>query len=501
MPGPVTQLRALLALRSQMARTPGLRLGILLAALFFGWLFVALLGSGERLEGPLLATAIQLAPAAFLGFGFLAIIAPLTAGGGAEVIAPDQLTAFPVRPSTQFLGGLALAPLNLVWVIQLLVMAAVTSYLTIDGSLLRGGLTSVFYIAAVTTAGQAIAWLVVGARQTRRGRRVVQAAGALLMITAVVVVRTGRGEALLDASPTRHVVTAILSGSVAIRQNWLITTGALAVLTAMAFLLGTRACRWALRRPSDAGLHRRTTSLRRRSAKGGPLRELVAVDRASVWRAPALRRGGLVLAILPGLIAAGAAVPWESMIVMPGLIAAGAGLLFGVNAFCLDGSGAVWLASLPHDPKLVARAKAIVLTETVLAAALLAVLAGSLRSPGDPTGAQVTAILASAIACSAVVVAGALKMSVRHPHRAELRGPRDAVAPPGALAAASARLALPAAFVGILLGAASNARLWWWPPLLALPILLLCVLSVMRTLRRYDDPFVRARIVQTVAAG
>ncbi|TAL19446.1 MAG: hypothetical protein EPN99_10360 [Frankiales bacterium] len=63
------------------------------------------------------------------------------------------------------------------------------------------------------------------------------------------------------------------------------------------------------------------------------------------------------------------------------------------------------------------------------------------------------------------------------------------------------RLALPTAFVGMLLGAASQADLWWWPPLLASPVILLCVLSVMRSLRRYDDPFVRARIVQTVAAG
>ena len=186
---------------------------------------------------------------------------------------------------------------------------------------------------------------------------------------------------------------------------------------------------------------------------------------------------------------------------LPGLVAAGAGLLFGVNAFCLDGSGAVWLASLPHDPRLVARAKAIVLAETVLAAAVVAAFAGSLRSPGAPTAAQVAAIAASVIACTALVVAGALKMSTKHPHRADLRGPRDAVAPPGALAIASARLALPAAFTGIILGSASQIGVWWWPPLLATPVFLLAVLSVIRSLRRYDDPFVRARIVQAVAAG
>ncbi|HWH33281.1 MAG TPA: hypothetical protein VNU01_11485, partial [Egibacteraceae bacterium] len=156
---------------------------------------------------------------------------------------------------------------------------------------------------------------------------------------------------------------------------------------------------------------------------------------------------------------------------------------------------------LPHPPELVAKAKTIVLTETVLAATVVAAVAGSLRSPGAPTASQLTAIVAAGLTCTAVVVAGSLKMSVRRPHRADLRGPRDAVAPPGALALASARLAIPTALVGIVLGGASQVELWWWPPLLAAPVLLLCVLSVMRSLRRYEDPFHRARIVQTVSSG
>ena len=497
----VAQLRALLTLRWQMARTPGLRVGIVLGALVLLWLLTLVLGSADALDAPTLATAIELAPAAYLGFGVLAVIAPLTAGGGNEVVPPDQLTPYPVRASTQFFGGLVLAPLNLVWVVQLLVLAALTAYLTIGGSLLRGGLTTAAYVAGLTVLGQALAWAVVGARQTQRGRRVVGAAGITLLLAAVLVVRAGYGDAVLERSPTRSVVSGVIAGGDGHLLRWAATTGVLLTLVAAGLVLGACTCRWALRRPGDAGMSRHTEPVRRRAAKGGALRELVAVNRASVWRAPALRRGGLVLAILPGLIAAGTAVPWESMIVLPGLVAAGAGLLFGVNAFCLDGSGAVWLASLPHDPRLVARAKAIVLAETVLAAVVVAAVAGSLRSPGAPTTAQLAAIAASGLTCTALVVAGSLKMSVRHPHRADLRGPRDAVAPPGALALASARLALPTAFTGIILGSASQLGVWWWPPLLALPVLLLAVLSVMRSLRRYGDPFVRARIVQTVAAG
>lgn len=495
------QLRALLALRWQMARAPGLRFAILLAALFLAWLMSTAISSADRLDAPTLATAIELAPAAFLGFGVLAVIAPLTAGGGNEVVPPDQLVAYPVRPATQFFGGLLLAPLNLVWVVQLLVLGALTGYLTLGGSLLRGGLTTLAYVAGLTVLGQALAWLVVGARQTQRGRRTVAAIGALGLVIGFLVVRAGRGGDVIDASPTRTVVAGIIAGGDGHLLRWALTTAALLLATGVGLLLGARTCAWALRRPGDASQHRHTDPVRRRAPRPSPLRELIAVDRASVWRAPALRRGGLVLALLPGLIAAGAAVPWQSMIVMPGLVAAGAGLLFGVNAFCLDGSGAVWVASLPHDPSLVARAKAVVLTETVLAAVVVAAVAGSLRSPGEPTATQLAAIVASGLACTAVVVAGALKMSLRHPYRADLRGPRDAVAPPGVLALASARLALPTALVGIVLGGASHADAWWWPPLLATPVVLLCALSVMRSLRRYDDPFQRARIVQVVAAG
>lgn len=501
MTGALAQLHALMALRWQMARTPGIRVAVLLGAATVGWLLHLVLGSGELLDAPTLATAVEIAPAAYLGFGALALIAPLTAGGGNEVVPPDQLAVHPVRPATQFFGGLLLAPLNLVWVVQLLSLAALTSYLTIDGSLLRGVATSLSYVLCLTITGQAVAWLVVGLRQTQRGRRSVGAVGVSLLLTAIVLVRTGYGQMLLDRTPTRSITAGVVAGGDGQLLRWGVTTAGLLVVALVSLLLGARTCAWALRRPADVGMNRHTEPVRRREGKRSALRELVAVDRASVWRAPALRRGGLVLAILPGLIAAGAAVPWESMIVLPGLVAAGAGLLFGVNAFCLDGSGAVWLASLPHDPRLVARAKAIVLAETVLAAVAVAAVAGSLRSPGTPTAAQVTAILASALACSALVVAGGMRMSTRRPHRADLRGPRDAVAPPGALAVASARLALPAAFVGILLGSASQTGVWWWPPLLATPVLLLALLSIMRSLRRYDDPFVRARIVQTVAAG
>jgi hypothetical protein len=493
----VAQLRALAWLRWQMVRSPGTRFAMCLTPLLLIWLVQLAVHSGTSLTQPAFAAALALAPSAFLGFGVLAVIAPLTAGGGNEIVPSSQLVVFPVRPRTYFLGGLLLAPVNLVWVAQLLVLAAETSYLTRGGNSIAGGITTTTFVVSLTIAGQAIAWTVVGLRQTRTGRRLVAGFSAALLVTAVVVIRGGLGDAVLAASPTHSVVRAIQVGP---GSRWLLTTGTLLVAAVLGLIVGARACGWALARPNDATTTG-TSAVRRRAARRTALAELIAIDRASVWRSTALRRGGFVLAVLPGLAALGAAVPWRSLVVLPGLVAAGAGLLFGINAFSLDGGGAVWLASLPHDPRLIARAKVWVLVETVFASMAVVLVAGSIRTPGPPSAAQVTAILSAAVAGGAMVVATCLALSVRRPHRADLAGPRDAVAPPGALTLASVRLALPPALIGLVVEGASHSGDWWTPAVVAAPIALLAVLWLRRSLGRYADPLVRSRIVQTVSAG
>jgi hypothetical protein len=494
----VGQLRALAWLRWQMVRSPGARFALCLAPFLLVWVLKAAVGSGAALTEPAFLAARQLAPTAFLGFGVLAVIAPLTAGGGNEIVPSSELVAYPVKPRTYFLGGLLLAPANLVWVVQLLVLAAETAYLTRGVSWLPGAVTTAAFVLSLTILGQAIAWTVVGLRQSRTGRRLVGALSLTLLGSAVVVIRAGMGDQVLAASPTHTVVRAISAG---FGLRWLLTTAGLLLTAGLAVSLGSRACAWALSRPADVTTAGSSVLVRRRPARRSALAELVAVDRASVWRASALRRGALVLAVLPGLAAIGAAVPWASLVVLPGLVAAGAGLLFGVNAFCLDGSGALWLASLPHDPRLVAKAKLIVLVETVAGAIVVVLAVGTLRSPGVPTAAQLTAIASAAIACGAVVVATCMAMSVDRPYRADLNGPRDAVAPPGALALASMRLALPAGLIGILLGGSAQSGIWWLPPVVATPLVAVSLLWLRQSLSSYGDVQVRARIVQTVASG
>ncbi len=494
------QLRALLRLRWQMMRSRPAQAVLLLAPGIVVLLVLAALDSPDRIDPDALTAALSAAAPAYLGFGLLAVIAPLTAGGGTEVMPSSQLVAYPVRAATQFLASLTLAPLNLVWVLQLVVLTAETRYLTLgDGSLARGALTTALYVAACTAGGQALAWFVVGLRQSRRGRLTVRAVTVIAAVVGVAVFRLGLGGALLEHSPVPVVIRAV--GSPAPDGTWVAVTSALLATVVLSLRLGSRACAWALRRPVDATRTGEDRSVRRRAPARSTLRALVAMDRASVWRAAPLRRGALVLAVLPGVAAAGAAVPWRSLAALPGLVAAGAGLLFGINAFCLDGSGAVWLASLPHPPRLLARAKVIVLAETILGAVLLAAIAGAVRAPAPPTAAELTAVVMSALTCTVVVIALCLRLSVRHPHRADLRASRDAVAPPGALVAASIKLAGATALIGMTLGASTGAHEAVLPVALATPVLVWAVLSARRSLRRYDDPFVRARVVHAVAAG
>lgn len=498
MTGAVAQVRALIWLRWQMVRSPGLRFTLLLTPVLMIWLMQLVARTAAGLTQPALAAAVELAPAAFLGFGFLAVVAPLTAGGGTELVPSDQLVAYPVQPRTLFLGGLLLAPVNLVWAVQLLVLTGETAYLTLDRSFLPGAVITTAYVVCLTVVGQALAWAVVGLRQLRTGRRAVAMLAAALVAGLVVIVRAGLADEVLRASPTHAVVDAVSGG---VSRLWLVTLACLLGGSAVGLYLGNRACAWAVRRPTDATRAVSVRALRRRSPRRTALAELVAIDRASVWRAPALRRGGIVLALLPGMVALGTAIPWESLVVLPGLVAAGAGLLFGVNAFCLDGSGALWLASLPHEPGLQARAKLAVLNETIAAAIVIAAFTGSLRSPGLPTVTTLSAIVAGSIGCWSLVVATCMWLSVTRPHRADLRGPRDSVAPPGALAAASAWLAVPAGTLGLLLEVASQSQVWWLPPVLVVPVVVAALLWLRRSLAAYAETVQRAHVVQVVSAG
>ena len=415
---------------------------------------------------------------------------------------PSSSWRTPSAARTQYLASLVLTPLNLAWATQLVALVGLTAY--VSGPSAQAPLallTCLAYVAFVTIAGQALAWVVVGARQHVAGRRLTWVTAGLAAAACVAVVATGSVTAVLDRSPTTTIVLGAQAAPQGDYLRWSVTTAALLLAALGADRLGRWLCAWSLRRPGDVGSRIDSRPVRRRAAAGSQRRELLATDRASVWRSASLRRGLIVLGIVPGLVATLARLEWSALVLLPGLVAAGAGLLFGVNAFCLDGTGAVWLASLPVRARTVFWTKGQVVAETCALAVVVTVAAGSLRAERPPTAGEAAALASCAVVVVLRVLATCMDLSVTRPYRADLSGPRDTPAPPGVMAAYSARLAVSTTLVAVLFSTLAEVATWWWPVLIAAPFCLLSLRHLLRSARYFDDVDARARVVATVVSG
>ncbi len=514
---------ALLALRWRMVRSPAGRAGLLLVAvlalalLVLGVLAAAAVPLGAQVDStdPLQGVSpgqpppdrtgevAVLLPSALLLLLATAVIGPVAAGGGYELFPSAMLVAYPVRPSTLVRLSLLLTPLNLAWYVQLLLVSVATAY-AIRGPLGPGPplLVLTAYVLAATTVGQALAWLLAGVRRTRSGRVATRALVVAAVTATAWVVWSGRLTDLLDQSPTVRVVAAQLAAADGRPGDWLPVVGTLLVIAAVGYRLAVAAAAWTARRPGDRGADRSATApLPRRRPRPDAYRALLAVDRASVWRSVPLRRGIWVMGALPAAAGLLAGLSWPSVTLLPPLVASGAVLLFGVNTLALDGPGASWLATLPHDPALVLRAKRRVVLEVTAGVVTVVLLACALRAPSAPTAAEAVAVLASALACTALATTTALHLSVTRPHRADLQGPRDTPAPPGSMALYSLRLAGSTTLLGLLFAAAATTQSVPASLLLAFGVLGGAAWSRRRTAIRWDDPVQRARVVAVVSSG
>ena len=327
-----------------------------------------------------------------------------------------------------------------------------------------------------------------GVRQTHLGRWITNIVGIAVLFAGLLVFWTDNVITLLDRAPTARVLRAAFDGYEGYYDGWLKVLALLVIPTLVLVKVGDVVTGWALRRPGDHTDRSSAQSFTRRRQRSNHLLALVAVDHASVWRSTPLRRGVLVLVLVPGVIAALAGMNWQSLVLVPGLIAAGAGLLFGINAFTLDSTGSVWLATLPGWPQPSFLSKSLVFLEISLAAVLSALVGGSLRAPTPASGAEVAAAAASAVSCAFIVVAIGMRSSLRHPYRADLQGPRDTPATPGVMAAQSVRFATVTTFTSLYFVALALASPWWFPLLGALPVLLLAILHWYRTSLAWRHP-------------
>lgn len=444
----------------------------------------------ERLE------VAVLLPTAMAGILAIAVVSAVASGGGRELVSRSHAVAFPISPTTDHLGALLLAPLNISWLIQAWVLLGATAYAVEGGGLVAAQVLMVLWLLLATALAQAIAWTVEAVRRLPRGIVAIRVVTGLLVAFAVGVQLSGRLIDLLDQIPTRLLVVAAVSG---FSTTWMIVVAIQVAAIAVSVAVGAVPAQLAARRLPHDELRSEAETRTPRPMPFSDLSALLRIDRASVWRAVPMRRGMAVLAVGPGLVALLGNLPWESVTILPGLVVSGGALLFGVNAWCLDGRGQLWRENLPVAPGLVFNARALVLAEFLGFASLITIVLASLRA-GIPTSAELTAIGCTLVVVTIQVVGAAMRWSDQRPFSVDLRSARATPAPPLVMVGYSARLALCTTLTGLMFSALSRVPDPSVSLLVAVPCVAWSTARLLRTRRRWIDPVARARVVTTVSA-
>jgi hypothetical protein len=498
-PGPLAQVAALLRLRAAGLR--GQQRTVTLAGLaslpLIG--FAALI-TGTALPDAGAQNALLLTPTAWLGFALTSLVAAVSSG--ARTLLPrDQAVVFPVSPLAEHLGTLLLLPLNAAWLIQSTGLLVLTGWaFSWAGSLGAGIALTLLWMLTCGAVAQSAGWAMELARTTRAGPWAVRGAGGALAVATTVLALTGTLGTALDHSPTLWFVASARPGAFWFEPAWLTAAAALAAVSLVTIAAGAALVAVLQRRTPRDQVRMEARRYPARPLPSSSLMLALRVDRASVWRSAPLRRGLITLAAIPGAAAALAGLDWDLLVLLPGLAASGAGLLFGVNALCLDGPGAVWRETLPGTPGSWLGARLIVITEVCLLGGLQAAAIGAIRAPGPPTAAEGTALLGALLASTAQVVGRCARWSLAHPYASTLRDARDHPAPPAAMAGYSARLALTTTFTGLAFSLCARWGLTLLAMCLTVAACCLGARSVVSSLRRWNEPAERSRVIAAVSA-
>ncbi|MBJ7357118.1 hypothetical protein [Nocardioides sp.] len=439
--------------------------------------------------------AVLLLPTAMAGLMFLSVASAIASGGGRELLSREHGVAYPVSPTTDHLGALLLAPLNIAWLIQAWMLLGLTAYGLDTDTLLAAQIGMVVWIAAATAMGQVVAWSVEAVRRTDHGIVAIRLVGATVALLAVGLQLSGRVGTTLDALQTRWLVVGFVDG---FNLRWVASVGVELAILVVAVALGAVPAHLAARRQPRDELKVESGSYPARRLPRSPFAGLVRTDRGSVWRAVPMRRGLAVLAIGPGLVALAGGLTWSQMTILPGLVASGGALLFGVNAWCLDHRGSLWRESLPVSPAAVFGARAWVLTEFLLVASFTTIVLAGLRA-GPPTSAELAALLCTWVVVVLQVVSAAMRWSSRRPFAVDLRSARATPAPPVVMVGYSTKLAVTTTLTSLIFSGLAMVDAWELSVIVAVPFLTWSLVRMLHARDSWTDPVQRARVVTTVA--
>ncbi len=497
--GSAADLGHLLRFRSQTVRRPRVAALAVAAVLVVTVLLAVAPAWITGIPADRMSQVEDLLPAGLAGFLLLGIGSSMGGGGGRELLPRDQAAIHPIGPITEHLGALVLSPLNLAWLLQAWTLFAATALVVGPDRLFGAQLVVLLWLFVATAVAQVVGWSVEGIRRTRHGVFIIRTATVVMALSLLAGQVAGKLDDLADALPTSALAES-LGGSA-----WPLVAVLLVVLLVAAVGVGAVPARWALRLPPREELRVETGIHEARPAPiarflGEDLALLRRLDRGAVWRSVGMRRGLIVLALGPALVAVGGGLPWDTVLILPGLGASGAALLYGVNAWCLDGRGMLWRESLPVSAARTFDARALVTAECLAVVSGVPVLVGSVRN-GLPTQQVAISLMVCWLVVVVQVLAIAMSWSVRRPYAVDLRSPRATPAPHAAMFGYALKLSLVTTLTGILFVGAAGADVWWLPPAMGVPFLLWSSVRLHRARRRWLSAPARAEIALTVAAG
>ncbi len=494
-------LGSLLAFRSSGLSRNG-RLRVRVGGVLVGLLTVAAVVGPAYLGGetprPRSGELLALMPSLCLGFLVLAVFTAVASAGGREIVPREQAVSFPVSSTTDHLGALLLAPLNIAWIAQAWALLGITSYSLGPIRLWVYVLPVLLWILAATALAQVVGWIAEGVRRGPHGIAVFRTVVLLLGIGAAALVVTDRITPLLDRSPTTRILVMVLDGQGGRWGTWATGVAVIVLLGLAATVVGALPARWALNRPMREELRLESGRHPARPDVGSDFMMMLRIDRAAVWRSVPLRRGLMVLALMPGGVALAGNLEWQMLTILPGLVASGCALLFGVNTWCLDGRGALWRDSLPVSPRVAFVARGIVLLEVLLCSAALTLALAALRA-GRPTAAEVTALLCCTLVVSMQVVSASMRWSIARPFSVDLRSARATPAPPVVMAGYSARLAMVTTVTGLVFSGLAQLDDIRYAVATALLLLLVSFWRLAWSAQQWDNPVTRSRVISVVA--
>lgn len=476
--------------RRSFAVVAGVFVGLTVAA---AWVPAFLDGAG-RSEGHAV-DALVLLPSMMAGLLVLAIASAVASGGGRELMSREHAVVHPISPTTDHLGALVLAPLNVAWLLQAWLLLGATAYGVPRGTLTAAQIGMVLWIGVATAVGQAVAWSVEAVRRTTHGIAIVRGLGVALAAATVALQLTDRLLSMLDAISTRWLVTRFVEG---LTWDWAEAVTLELLLLLVAVAVGAVPAHLAARRTPRDELRVESGTYPARRLPRSSWSALLRLDRGSVWRAVPMRRGLAVLAIGPGVVALAGDLDWAQMTILPGLVASGGALLFGVNAWCLDARGGLWRESLPVGPGTVFAVRAWVLAEFLLAASFTTMVLAGLRA-GPPGASELTALLCTWLVVVLQVVSSAMRWSSRRPFAVDLRSARATPAPPLVMVGYSTKLAVVTTLTSVIFSGLARTPRPEVSVLVAAPFVVWSLVRLLHARDSWADPVRRAVVVTTVA--